>query len=231
MLSGTGFKPVKTRHTVQDQVYDQLREALVKGAFEAGQPMTIAALSETFKTSHMPVREALRRLAAENALRISSTGTAMVPEIDPEELRQICQARLVLEPATVAIAFDNLDAAAIAELRGIHAAHRNAGDAGDVVAMLAANRDFHFRLYEASQNAVLVSQIENLWLRSGPYVRYLSDKLGDLLRTTYKSSYARYHETMIEALVAGDRESFTAAMRADIAATHELLFDFLRKDG
>ena len=98
-MADVKLKPVRSRQTVQDQVYAQLREALVSGAFEAGQGFTIPALADSFGTSHMPVREALRRLAAENALRISSTGTATVPPLDIEELRKICEVRLVLEPA------------------------------------------------------------------------------------------------------------------------------------
>lgn len=77
------LKPVGARRTVQDQVYEQLRDALISGAFLAGESFTISALSERFKTSHMPVREALRRLAAQNALRISATGTVCARRWSP----------------------------------------------------------------------------------------------------------------------------------------------------
>lgn len=226
MKTDTRFKPVRSRSTIQDQVYGQLREALASGAFEAGQGLTINALADMFQTSHMPIREALRRLAAEKALRISSTGTTYVPRLDPEALRQIHEARLVLEPKTVEIAFDRIGPAEVTRLHEIHARHTACGETGDVVAMLAANRAFHFGLYAASGNDVLVGQIENLWLRSGSCTRYLSDRMGDLLRTSYRTGYARHHERMLEALAAGDRQGLSRAMHDDINATHALLADF-----
>ncbi len=226
-MADVKLKPVRSRQTVQDQVYAQLREALVSGAFEAGQGFTIPALADSFGTSHMPVREALRRLAAENALRISSTGTATVPPLDIEELRKICEVRLVLEPAAARLAFGRMDASDIAALKEILVAHQRTGETGDIVEMLAANRAFHFHIYTATDNEVLVSQIENLWLRSGPYVRYLSDRMGDLLRTSYKSGYTSHHEDMLAALESGDEGAFVQAMTEDVTATHELLFRFL----
>lgn len=225
-MAETTFKPVKSRQTVQDQVYDQMRQALVSGAFEAGEAFTISSLADKFGTSHMPVREALRRLAAENALRISATGTATVPPLEPDELTKIFEARMIIEPATAGLAFDALKLPIhMARLTENLAQHKATGKSGQIVEMLAANRAFHFEIYEAAQNEVILSQIENLWLRSGPYVRFLSDRIGELLRTDYKSGYTAHHEAMLSALKADDRPAFIAAMEADLLATRDLLLD------
>ena len=229
MARNPNFKPVKTRQTVQDQVYQQLREALVSGAFEAGESFTIPGLSEKFMTSHMPIREALRRLAAENALRVTSTGTAIVPPLDAEELRKINETRLILEPASAGIAFDKIDEAGVEQLRQTALAHAKTVDTGDVVEMLNLNRAFHFGIYEATGNDVLCSQIENLWLRSGAYVRFLSDRMGDLLRTSYRSGFSSHHDDMLAALGSGDKDAFVQAMHDDIQATSTLLLDFLNE--
>lgn len=227
MKLSSKFQPVKTRRTVQDQVYDQLREALVSGAFEAGQGFTIPALAEKFMTSHMPVREALRRLAAENALQISSTGTAVVPHLDSGEWRKICEVRLILEPCAAEIAFGKMEKTEIEELKALLQAHKEAVGAGDIIAMLAANRAFHFRIYDASNNDVLSNQIENLWLRSGAYVRYLSDRTTELLRSDYRSNYTTHHDDMIAALEVRDVARFRAAMYDDVVATRNLVERFL----
>lgn len=227
MAPNPSFKPVKSRQTVQDQVYQQIREALVSGAFEADQSFTISGLSEKFMTSHMPIREALRRLAAENALRISSTGTAVVPPLDSDELRKISETRLILEPACARIAFDRIDEARFEQLRQTSLAHEKTADTGDVGEMLNLNRAFHFGIYEATGNDVLCSQIENLWLRSGAYVRFLSDRMGDLLRTSYRTGFSSHHADMLDAKQSGDKAAFVQAMHDDIQATSTLLLDFL----
>ncbi|WP_136684201.1 GntR family transcriptional regulator [Falsirhodobacter xinxiangensis] len=221
------LKPVASRRTVQDQVYEQLRDALMSGAFEARETFTIASLSERFQTSHMPVREALRRLAAENALRIAASGTAFVPDLSQEELDDISRARVIIECATADLALPNLSKADLATLQSLIDLHRDTGISGDTVAMAAANRQFHFHIYAAAQSPVLMSQIENLWLRSGPYVRFLSDQMGDLLKTDYRSGFTLHHEEMLDALRKGDAPAFRSAVEADITATQDLLHQFM----
>ncbi|WP_417308582.1 GntR family transcriptional regulator [Devosia sp.] len=224
------LKPVSGRKTVHDLVYEQLRDALMSGAFEARKLFTIASLSERFNTSHMPVREALRRLASENALRISSGGTAYVPAITALELRDISRARIIIEGATARLAGPRMTQTDIDALEQILARHRDSASAGDIVEMTAANRAFHFQVYRAAGSPVLLSQIENLWLRSGPYVRYLSDRMADLLKSDHRNDFTDLHVTMIKAIKMGDAEALGAACEADIQASQDLLLDFLANE-
>ena len=221
------LKPVAARKTVQDQVYDQLREALMSGAFQAGESFTIASLSDRFQTSHMPVREALRRLAAESALRIAPSGTAFVPDLSREELDDISRARVIIESATAELAAPFLMSGNQDDLRALAAKHQSAGASGDIVAMTGANRSFHFHIYASAGSPVLMSQIENLWLRSGPYVRFLSDRMASLLQTDDDGQFNQYHDAMLEALDRQDIQAFRSAIEADISATQVLLHRFL----
>lgn len=224
------FKPVSSRKTVHDLVYEQLRDALMSGAFEARKTFTIASLSERFQTSHMPVREALRRLASENALSISAGGTAYVPAITAEELRDISRARIIIEGATARLAGPQLTAADIEALEQILSHHRASASAGNTTEMTAANRAFHFHIYRAAGSAVLMSQIENLWLRSGPYVRFLSDRMSGLLKTEHKAGFTDQHAAMVEAIRAADWTALGAACEADIQASQDLLLDILASE-
>ena len=96
-MSDPFLKPVSSRMTVQDVIYGQLREALMSGRFQPSQTLTIAMLSDTFRTSHMPVREALRRLVAENALTITTAGSARVPTVSLVALDDLFLTRVALE--------------------------------------------------------------------------------------------------------------------------------------
>lgn len=221
------LKPVSSRKTVHDLVYEQLRDALMSGAFEARKAFTIASLSERFHTSHMPVREALRRLASENALSISASGTAYVPAITALELQDITVARVIVEGATARMAGPKLTEADIAILEDILAHHRASASAGNNTEMTAANRAFHFHIYRAAGSAVLMSQIENLWLRSGPYVRFLSDRMSELLKTEHRSGFTDQHAAMVDAIKSGDWNGLGDACEADIRASQNLLLDIL----
>ena len=221
------LKPVSSRKTVHDLVYEQLRDALMSGAFEARKSFTIASLSERFHTSHMPVREALRRLASENALSVSASGTAYVPAITMPELRDITLARMIVEGATARLAGPLLTPEDIVILEQILGHHRVSASAGNSTDMTAANRAFHFHIYRAAGSAVLMSQIENLWLRSGPYVRFLSDRMGELLKTEHKSGFTDHHAAMIDAIKRSDWTALGSACEADIKASQDLLLDIL----
>ena len=52
----TILNPILARHTVQDGVYRQLRQALMAGRYDPGQRLTISLLADAFGVSHMPLR-------------------------------------------------------------------------------------------------------------------------------------------------------------------------------
>src|SRR5690606_518438 len=142
--------------------------------FDPGQALTIASLAKSFQTSHMPVREALRRLGAENALEIASNGSACVPTLSVERLDEICRAAVALEGLATEIAAGNIQADEIEAVELHMAEHEASSASGNVYDMLLKNRDFHFAIYRASRSEVLVQLIDSLWLRYGPYMRMLS---------------------------------------------------------
>lgn len=227
-VNGAGLREVKKRLTTQDLVYEQLREALVVGTFEAGHGFTVAALADQFGTSHMPVREALRRLAAENALSIGTSGTAMVPLTSATGLDHLGQARCVLEGTATRLAAEQADKATLDRLEETADLHVQALRDGASDQMLASNREFHFLIYEAAGNPIMVNLIENLWLRYGPYVRLLSDRMTDRLRDDSGGQYSRHHVDIIAALTARDGKAAERALVSDIQATQALLIQFCR---
>jgi DNA-binding GntR family transcriptional regulator len=85
------------RETMQEQVYQKLRDALMQGRFSPGDTMTLRALAEAFGTSPMPIREALRKLVAEQALMLLPNRTVIVPVITTERVDEFRRIRIALE--------------------------------------------------------------------------------------------------------------------------------------
>src|ERR1700691_1403514 len=86
------------RETLQDQVYLQLRQALMAGSFRPGQALTLRSVAEALGVSQMPVRGALERLQAEGALVAQfSRRTLNVPELRLAELAELRDIRVELE--------------------------------------------------------------------------------------------------------------------------------------
>ncbi|WAJ28131.1 GntR family transcriptional regulator [Antarcticirhabdus aurantiaca] len=217
------LQPVSARRTLQDEVHRGLAQALMAGRFDPGQTLTIAALADQFGTSHMPVREALRRLAAENALEVSSSGTVVVPAVSRERLDDLCDARLVVEGAAAERAAGTMTTAVLRRLEHLAREHAEAGREKDAAAMLARNQEFHFAIYAASGSAVLDQLAGSLWLRFGPYLRMLTKQMEPLLGAGEIETYTRHHVDILEALKAGDAEAAGRHLRADIRSTQHLL--------
>ncbi|MBS9721866.1 GntR family transcriptional regulator [Tianweitania sp. BSSL-BM11] len=204
-------------------VYSQLRSALINGDFDPGQALTISLLAGQFGTSHMPVREALRRLAAENALDVSRNGSARVPPVTLARLDDLCRARVAVEGLAVELGTRFITAEDLARLVQIEDAHTAAAKAGNVYSMLVGNRDFHFAIYRASGSDVLVQLIDTLWLRFGPYMRMLSKHVKPLVKNGTHEPYIRQHLAILAAIDRRDEAQARAELERDITITWDLL--------
>lgn len=214
---------VSSRMTIADSVYQQLRDALMVGRFDPGQTLTISSLATTFGTSHMPVREALRRLAAEKALDVSSAGSARVPAVSVARLDDLCRARGLIEGLATELATARVTDAMLTELETIVAEHEALSDEKHVYDMLDRNRAFHFAIYRQSGSEVLLQIINSLWLRYGPYMRMLSTHIAPLLKTGLHEPFTHHHHMIIRAMRQGDATTAKREMTADIDGTFELL--------
>lgn len=222
------FSPVAVRSTLQDGVYQQLRHALMTGLFDPGQTLTVAALAEGCRVSQMPVREALRRLAAEKAVEIAASGSARVPAVSPARLADLCRARREVEGFAAELAAAHVTPAGLAAVEAAAAAH--AAARGDLLALLSHNRDFHFALYGAAGSEVLTGIIETLWLRFGPYMRLLTLHLGPGFDAARPDVGFRFHEAALRALRTRDPAGARAAIAADIGNTEALLAGLLGRE-
>lgn len=216
---------VTSRVTVQDTVYEQLRLALMWGSFAPSQAITISSLATEFGTSHMPVREALRRLAAENGLEIGHNGSARVPAVSLGRLNDLCQARIALEGLATELAAVHMTDEDIDHSEALAQEHESMGKAGDVYGMLRKNQEFHFGIYEKSGSEVLPQHIEMLWLRFGPYMRMLTNAVEKEFDAGTVRPFSSYHFRIITALRERNGPLAREMMVGDILATQLYLKD------
>ena len=84
-----------------DRVAEELRRSLFEGELEPGTALREVALADALGVSRSTVREALGMLVAEGlADRVPNKGT-QVRRLDPDQVRDVCQARMVIETAGV----------------------------------------------------------------------------------------------------------------------------------
>lgn len=219
----TGLAPIEKRSTVADNVYGELRGALIVGKFDPGQTLTISALAEAFQTSHMPVREALRRLAAERAVEIGRNGSAHVPDVTCATLDDICRARIALECLATELAVDNISAAEIAALERLEQEHTATSHQQNVYEMLEKNHLFHFSIYAASRSQTLLQLIDTLWLRYGPFMRMLSNHIAPQLDKGLHEPFMKGHKAIVRAIKSRDKAQASRLLKDDIEQTQLML--------
>jgi DNA-binding GntR family transcriptional regulator len=87
------------RSQLKDQVYQELKQAIVDLRLAPGQPLREAALSAQLGVSKTPVREALVRLQEEGLVTIEPYRGASVSTYSPADLVEIYELRELLEGA------------------------------------------------------------------------------------------------------------------------------------
>ena len=78
--------------------YGRLRDMILFGRLQPGQPVTIQGLVRELDAGMTPVREAIRRMTAEGALLPQGNRRVAVPELTPALLDQLAFVRLTVEP-------------------------------------------------------------------------------------------------------------------------------------
>src|SRR6185436_12890527 len=84
-----------------DRVVEELRRAVFEGELEAGTPLREVALAASLGVSRPTVREALGVLVLEGLATREPNRGVSVTSPDPGSVRDVCQARAVLEIAGI----------------------------------------------------------------------------------------------------------------------------------
>lgn len=207
--------------SLEDQAFARLRQALMEGVFAPGQKLSIRRIAAALGTSPMPARTALRRLAAEQAVDVLSSGTAIVPRLTRQAFRELSTIRAALEPMAVGMAAANLKAGQFTALERMILGGESARSSNDPEGVLRADRDFLFELYRAASAPMLFGIIESLWLRRGPLfwdARWII--LG-------RNPTGNQHRQMLQALRSGDGSAAARELKYEIESATDYLLGHL----
>ncbi len=195
--------------TVQQRVYSELRTDILLGRIAPGEPLTIRGLADRLGVSAMPIREALRRLAAERAVELLGNRRLRIPILSPERFDDLVAARVALETEAASRALSHVDDALIEELAAHDAEIDKCVISRDYDRWLACNFAFHRTLYSAQPDSVFLPLIESLWLQIGPFLRQALVKIGPDFTIDR-------HVEALDALRARNRTGLRIAIEADI---------------
>ena len=202
---------------ISDRVADELREAIQSGALEPGERLVERKLAERLGVSHIPVREALAKLAEEGIVERTPRRGARVAALSDDELTEISSLRIVLEQFVVARAQERWTPQAEKKLHSIVDSMVSAATKGDVEQMFALDRRFHETLWTLADHQVLLGVASQLRSRINGFLRAANGAL----ENDELIAHAASHTEIIEALASGSPEQARDAMARHIEIAAE----------
>lgn len=190
-------------------VFDALRQAIIEGRLEEGEPLRQDEIARHFSTSRLPVREAINRLEEHGLVRTQRFKGAVVAGLSAEEAAEIFDFRALLEPEIIRDAVPHMDAGLLAQARADFAAFeasRNPMEWG------LLNRAFHDGLYSASRLTFFREAANGAMDRIDRYIR------AQLVMSNGMERAGREHLAILEACEIGDAKLASELTREHILA-------------
>ena len=209
-------RPSEVPAAAHDRVYRRLRTRIMYGEIAPGKAMTLRGIGEEFEVSMTPAREAVRRLVAEGALSMSSSGRVSTPELKAERIEELAALRALIEVELASRALPRAHIALIERLQMINGSIAEQIARQDAVGYIRTNLEFHRTLYLRAQAPAMLAMAEQVWLQLGPTMRALYGRL-------QRKELPHFHRVIVAALKAGDEPGLRLAVRSDVTQGLKML--------
>jgi DNA-binding GntR family transcriptional regulator len=192
--------------SLPDAIRNALRRRIINNELPAGSRLLETKLAEEFGVSRTTLRSALRDLKNDGLVEISPRRGCFVARMDPTDIRDICFARYVLEAGAAADL--RADAALLDALEAALGEMADAGERGDLDALVSADTRLHGLIVETSGRR----RVTELW-------HELDGQMGSLIRSSLERQgidlpeVVERHRVLVDAIASGRRGTITKAIR------------------
>jgi len=184
---------------------DALRHDILTGAFAPGEQLVQETLAERYGVSRVPIREALKVLETEGQVEHERHRGYFVATLSVDELQEVYAIRRLLEAELIKAAVPLIADADIARYKALA---REVSSAKGVTNVAAANREFHFAIFEAARKPRTLKLVAQLWDATDPYrAVYFAEQVN-------RERIEHEHELMVQALAARDIHTVIALHNA-----------------
>ena len=223
-------KPDVTAHKqLRRVVAERLRAEILEGELKPGEWLRQERVAQEYGVSQMPVREALKELAAEGLVEHVPYRGVRVVAFSADDVADLYAARGFLEGMAARAAAEHITPEELAELRDLQA-QMGARQAPEALAeYLELNRRFHQLICTASRRAYLIRLLNQIW------AAFPTMLWGNVAAATELSLPERTagdlaeHPAILDALAGRDAEAAERLIRQHIASTGAELVAHLRR--
>jgi DNA-binding GntR family transcriptional regulator len=181
------------RVSVVDNVTVRLRGALVAGEIKPGEKIRVAELEKSFGVSHIPIREAVRRLEAEGLIVALPQRAAVAAGVDLDDLAGLYDLRRIVECGIIRRSVEVMTDEQVRSVRTALADLEAVSQENDSPRFWELHGAFHWALLEPGASAWVQRVVDQMWFPSQRYVRlFVSATIGDAMAD--HRELARYAE-------------------------------------
>lgn len=209
--------------TIQEIVYDKLKQRIVSGVYEPGARLIASDLAAEFNISRMPVREALTRLGTTGLVDIIPYKGAVVNEFTVEDFVEIYHIRAVLEGLAARLACPNLREQDLEKMRLANLEIKEMMNENDVD-FQRVNRIFHSTIWERTKSERLQTLLATLYTESAQY-RQMT-----IIHPQRLAQIHQEHERLLDALCNNDPTLAEDVVKDHYEKTLQWLLDLKTSD-
>jgi len=206
--------------TDADKAYRQIKEKIITVELPPGSVIREADLMAELGLGRTPIREALKKIQAENLVTVVPRRGMFVAGITITDLQQIYEVRVELEGLCARLAVERITPEQRAAMRRL-VAEMQVADPADKQHLITLDRRFHHLLAEAAGNRFLRSEFERFY--------NLSLRIWHLALNRVQSSDLDLsaHAEILSAIEAGDAERAMRRMQEHIRHFHDTIRKYL----
>ena len=202
---------------------ETIRDRIVRGHFQLGEPLQDAKLSAELGISKTPIREALTALKLQGVVQIFPQRGAFVFTLSQANVVQLCRYRSVLEKSALDLALERDPKAFIARLGDILAEMIIAREKDDFQMYLDLDSEFHDAFFRHCGNEYLADGYKKV----GDIVRTMRTYLSLRPHRTDKSF--EEHENIVRLLESGQVDAAKAVLDIQIQRGEQAYADLSPK--
>lgn len=207
----------QTRTMLGDEIYSVLQTAIMDGSIPPDERVNAGELARRFQVSPTPVREALARLESDGLVEKSPLkGYRTTDLLDRDQVIELFELRLLLEPGTAALAADRRSTDDTGTLGDeITIARATIGTPDAYRTLSQHDMRLHDRVFIAARNETA----RQAYARTHCHLH--------TFRLAYTGAYVadtvEEHAAIVAAIVAGDTDAAATATRAHIEHSRDRL--------
>lgn len=208
--------------SLQNDVYDRLKRAIIYGELGPGEKLSEIELAKNLCSSRTPIREAFRQLQMQGYITVRPNKGAYVSKLPFEEIEDIYNIVSLLEGYAAALAAQKINDSELNELRRVqkklfvYASRKKFHD------YIEKNSEFHSLITRLSGSNNLVKIITELRTRIYRY------RLISVTIPGYIEKYASDHEEIINALQNRNPARAKKHMEEHVNFVRKIMVDFLK---